>query len=180
MRILVERSVESLALLHGALLAGTKKVIGWTVSPPANLKVPIEIQSGKRKTKRKVRYDFLTPDQQIRFLVDSYIPKVLRVNIARGVVTFEQNKSGNIHLHGIFYDEGIQNDYAMTSLRKNVMQTGLCMVIAGTNKNRHRVLNYIHFLEDINKWIEYLMKDVDLHDYPIYYFSDTYIVPHVV
>lgn len=143
------------------------KAVGWTVSLPTKFKVPqMTTQGGRRLRKIDVAWCFLTPNQQIVYLTEKYL-KIIESYVEKYLAVFELNKAGCVHMHLICYDSGIQNDYALASLRANIRQEPLCMKIAGSNMNRHRVLNFIHWISDVPKWIEYMQKDLDKHDYPI-------------
>lgn len=153
----VRRSVDSLGI------STDLKCVGWTVAVPDSLILParyITISKtsilGKSRL-TKYRYRDLTPYQQYHFLTSYYLPSVVCPHIAKGVGVPELTKSGNVHLHMICQDE-LKTSLDLWTLRKSVDQCHLARTITkGVNTAR---LNYIHYLEDVNEWILYMMKDL--------------------
>lgn len=146
----------------------TPKFVGWTVSLPDRHKVSVFTTMGGRKYKKvQLEWRFLTPAQQINYFIDTYLKSVVAPYVQKSIVVFEQNKSGMIHMHMLCYDAGIQNDYSLTSLRANVRQEGICLSMAGSNMEKHKHLNFIHWVENVPEWIQYMQKDIELHDYPV-------------
>lgn len=141
--------------------------IGWTINIAPQFKVPLMFSLGTLKSKQKVRWDFLTPDQQINYYTTTYFPKVVKPYFDKYYATFEQTKAGNIHAHLLCYDPVYTNDYDLTALRKWVRQVPTCIKHAGQSMIRHRALNFIHYTSKPAEWVDYMMKDVDLHTYPI-------------
>lgn len=163
-----EKRVIPLGILHAPSVDSTKKFIGWTINIPTKYKVSVTMVQGRHRKNVKLCWEYLTHEQQDSFLLN-FCRSVIGSHISDFIFVYEQTKAGNLHVHAICYDDQVQNDYALTSLRKSVAQSVPCVRIAGTNMNKHRYLNYIHFLEDIEEWIEYLQKDLLEHDLPIYY-----------
>jgi hypothetical protein len=146
------------------------RLIGWTISLPPSFKVKTLMRVGAKKVtqSQKVKWEFLTPNQQITYYQETYLPTIVCAYGQMVYVAFELNKRGMVHAHCLFYDSGIQNEYALTNLRAMVRQEYLCMQMVGSNMTKHMALNHIHFLDKgVDPWIEYLMKDIEKNNYPL-------------
>lgn len=161
-------SVIDLGILRPSLWNPTKKYIGWTVSLPTRFKLARVLTNGRAKKRVPIKWEFLTPNQQLSFFEDTYIPKVIQPHVDNGIIVFEQTKQGNLHMHIMLHDDAYQNEYDMTALRASIRQSGVCIKISGFNMANHRRLNYIHYLEDAEGWKDYLNKDQSKHEFPIY------------
>lgn len=144
------------------------KFIGITVSIPTRWKTKVLAQSASGRSKMvPLAWQFLKPQQQYDFFIEEYIPKVLQKYLDTMIIVFERNKAGCLHIHLIAYDEHIQNDYDMDCLRASIRQSYLPMSMVGSNMNKHKVLNFIHYIEDVGEWLKYMSKDESQHEYDI-------------
>lgn len=143
----------------------TTQYVGWTVSLPDKFMVPITATQKGRMCKVKVRWTTLLPEEQINYFKHEYIPKVVCPFVEKVMCVFEMNKHGNIHVHCVC--SGIHNDYQLCGLRKIVAREQICMNIVGMNQKKHLHLNYIHWLEDLEDWLQYMQKDILKHLYPL-------------
>ena len=144
--------VVDLGILH-EIPPDCTTLIGWTINIPTKFKVQVTIVNGKRRAKRSVCWEYLTHEQQVSYLTN-YIRSVIGSHVSECIAIFEQTKQGNLHVHAICYDPTINNSYHLSALRKSVSQHIIPLKIAGTNLNRHRYLNYIHFLQDVDEWLD--------------------------
>lgn len=137
------------------------KAIGFTIAIPSKAKIPTRIKrtlkSGKVVTDTAmIAYQALTPHQQYEFLIEHYVPHVVTPFIDVGVCVPELTQNNNVHLHILGCDKNIVDEYDMKTLR---CQVGQCLATRKLTKNNNVNLNYIHYLQDVPKWIEYLQKD---------------------
>lgn len=138
-------------------------VLGWSIAIPDKYLCNVTIHNKKDK----IPYQYLPPDKQYEFMI-KYIEEVVTPNVVAGRVSFELNKSGQLHSHIICVIGGSQTTkhYDITCLRKGLLYNSFVKRIT-KGRNAHR-LNYIHDLTDINSWIEYLDKDIGKTPYPYY------------
>lgn len=173
-RTLFKGETRDVEKIHGTLLGGVslgnippRKPIGWTVSIPTRHCVPVVAKFNERKARKaKLRWEYLTPTQQCDYLLNTYIKTIVSPYVESLLGVFELNKNGHVHLHMICY--GIDNDYQLSALRSKVRQEPLAIQMVGHNMTKHKHLNFIHFLEDVPKWIQYMQKDIDKNPLPVY------------
>jgi len=143
----------------------TTQYVGWTVSLPDKFMVPITATQKGRMCKVKVRWTTLLPEEQINYFKYEYLPKVVCPFVEKVMCIFEMNKHGNIHAHCVCM--GIYNDYQLCGLRKLVAREQICINIVGMNQKKHLHLNYIHWIEQLEDWLQYMQKDILKHMYPL-------------
>lgn len=150
-------------------LPKTTQYVGWTINLPDSFMVPkIATQKGKL-CKVKVKWTSLLQKEQIDYLRFEYIPKVVCGYTDKALCVFELTKKGNVHAHLLV--TGIYNDYQLMEMQRSVAREHICVNIVGTNPNKQRHLNYIHWLTSLDDWLEYLQKDIEKHTYPILLFQ---------
>lgn len=118
--------------------------------------------------KQEWPFELLTPDQQrdvyIKILREVYLPLCERIDYC-----FEFTKKLELHCHGLLVltDTYDLYNYNLATIRKRVMQHPL---IVKTNKgSKHSIItnNYIHGCDDLTKWSDYLLKDINKTPYKI-------------
>lgn len=168
-RLSDSKDVKEVALALGISAAPPdgRKQIGWTIAMDPSLKILL-------KPRGTITYGQLTPLQQYRFLLEKYIPTVVAPFVDYGVIVPELQKNGNIHLHLICSDDVVKGKMVdIISLQKTVGQTTFVRKITKGKKQKEVVLNYIHYLDNIDEWMNYMNKDElkDDNRFGIYYFS---------
>lgn len=132
-----------------------KQVLFCTVSPPPNLKIRTKV--AKRQCVR--RYDELPQGTQLdfclRLIEHLYLPYCSKGEL---LMTWELNKSGNVHIHMLIYDEYSQNDYSLHLFRRSIKADDLTRRILGT-KSHNDYMNNIVICNDVAATIEYMCKD---------------------
>lgn len=139
------------ALGISAAPADGHRNIGITIAVPVNLKIPL-VPRGH------IQYGSLTPKQQYQFIIEKYIPTVITPFVDYGVIIPELHKSGNIHVHLLCYDDDIKDEIDMITLQKKIGQTTMVHKICKGKKNAEIHLNYVHYLDNTEKWLDYLSK----------------------
>lgn len=150
-----------LGTLRRNMLSSSKDgAYGWTVSLSDKMRIlrkDIRPSPPSLRT-RFLKWGVLTIDQQINFFI-SYIDtlkKCLLFPACTGLDgSFELTKAGNVHLHLIVYSSTPKLDVLI--LRRLVAQHKICQVLH-MGKNMVK-LNFIHELESVTEWIDYLLKD---------------------
>lgn len=159
--------VEYLLAVSTSLGIGTNGIFGWTINIPTNHRVKC-LMRGK---KHLVRWEYLTPAQQFKYLRDIYLPLVVKFHCAKAIGVVELTQKGNMHVHLFCQCDTMQNEYDMWSTRKSLLQNDRVMEIAKCNPKSGKILNYVHFLTDWEDWIVYLSKDLSKHEYPLFVIS---------
>lgn len=149
-----------------ALGIGMAGFYGWTISLPSKALIRAVVNTGTCFKPFKLRWEQCTPFQQIRYLIDTYLPKVVSGLVDVAIAVPEITQAGNIHLHLLCHHATVTNEYGINDIRKSVLQNMVCIRFHKMKKNAIMALNYIHLLNDVDKWIEYMSKDLDKHDYP--------------
>lgn len=139
---------------------------GWTISLPTGDFFRMSISNGIHYETFKMRWGNCTPTQQLQYLKDTYLPRVVSPSVDVAMAVPELTNNGNIHLHLLCYNTQLKNEYDMATIRKDVLQNPLSVRFHKMRKNAITALNYIHFIEDIEDWICYMSKDLDKHEYP--------------
>lgn len=141
----------------------TDSLIGWTINLPYDTpvivpEVFIRRSGSPSKRERKIKYKDCTPYQQIKYLIDDYLPKVVTPLLDRGIGIFEVTKQGMIHVHIAAVSEGITDKIDLITLQRTVSQLLLVRKLT-KGVTRQGTCNYIHFVSERDKWIEYLEKE---------------------
>lgn len=147
-------SVDSLGISTPKNMDPGLLAIGWTISIRDQCKVPVSSLRNK-----KLYWGTLTPSQQYSYLSNTYIPTVVNRYVTQYECHFELNKRGNVHAHLLVYIQSHpgHEEYDLRCLQKSVSQNRLVVSMASISTRKH--LNYIHMLNDINEWTEYIRKD---------------------
>lgn len=155
--------------------------IAFTITIPPLAKIPLQISrtmsSGRVKTETvKTAYKAMTNEQQVKFLIDVYIPHVVTPFLDRGIIVPELHKSGLIHMHIIAQDDSIKDEYDMRNLRCSVNQ---CLAVRNLRNKfaSDYVMNNITYC--VNKTpegeLEYMSKsrkDMNERGYPFWCFKN--------
>lgn len=134
----------------------------WTTSLPDNRKVKPKLPS----------WQFMKPDQQYRYYIDTYIPQVIKPCVDGYFIAFELNKKGQLHIHGsvwISNPKDYSPEFWLTNLRKEVLHLPIVGRLSQNNARRAVNLNHI-CLDDRGTWDEYIIKDLGKTPYdPVYW-----------
>lgn len=138
-------------------------VIGWTINLPYDVPVIIPeryitLNGKSNKRERKIKYKDCTPLQQVKYLIEYYLPRVVTPLLERGVGVFELTAKGEVHCHIMAIDPAITDTVDLITLRKKVSQLLVVRKITKGN-SRQGSCNYIHYVDCVQSWIEYLQKD---------------------
>jgi len=144
----------------------------FTIAISPKVKVPVNINSDKfldGKKKDMIPYGSCTQKVQHDILCHYFEQTYLRYleKDAYYCVIAEHHKSGDVHVHGLIIDKGLQNRYDLDCFRKTINEHAntkrLCI---GGNT---RYMNNIVICDDEKKTIAYLEKDMIMSwkHYPI-------------
>lgn len=125
----------------------TAPPIGVTLAIPARLKV------------QNRSYCMMSPDNQYRWLISTYVPKGITHLFNCGIIVPEFHKQGRIHLHMMCWDRSfIDNAYHLNQLRSDVNNTMVAYTIHKGDLSNAVHLTDVHTLDKPLEWIEYLNK----------------------
>lgn len=141
-----------------------KNVIGITIAIPTDWPCKLiatkHLKYGKIKKETIHRkYGTLPPEIQYGYLINTYIPQAITPFVERGIVIPELTKKGNIHAHLICYSPDIQTTIDMITLQRTIYSSIIVRQMTGGKIERHKYLNFIHFLKDVSEWVDYMRKD---------------------
>lgn len=141
-------------LVQHAKIEGTKPLF-ITISPPARSKVDV-VMNGRT---RKIPYGSLSQKIQCSH-IQNYFKKVYLpiCPYSQYVFVFEHNKQGNVHAHGILYDDNIDTQYDLDCLRRTINSHRVTMKYTTFNKAVY--FNNIVFCDNVDETTQYLNKDL--------------------
>lgn len=127
--------------------------MAWTVSIPDGY-----TPKGKRGSLPVAPWCHLPPSKQVEFFKDVYIPTVIKHITNSYYFVFEQNKAGNIHMHGLCYVPSLYPSLDLREIQQTLKFVRLVQQIVG---RRQRYINLNHIVEcnRLGEWIDYLNKD---------------------
>lgn len=156
----IRRADLVIARRHLMGLSEKYQYYAWTINIPTNHLIPrVDIRPSPPSLRIKnLRYRMLNVDQQINYL-NKFIRELFTCCLfpehEGATFYFELNSSGNIHAHGIVFTTTSNLD--IVNVRKLCLQHRTCQRIhLGRNEMR---LNYIHPIDNVREWIEYITKD---------------------
>lgn len=169
-----------------------KRLVGWTIALPPNtiiqIKERIQRAYDVKVVTRRVKYIEASLRDQYHWLKTVYLPSVATTRFSQGLFIPELHKEKKgeglrIHLHGICFDDGIQDRLDFDTTMKSVNTSALVQgIFRKRTKKPYHALNHMFMIKDIPAWIEYLSKDTELHEQPgieMILFGKPYEVPDI-
>lgn len=136
--------------------------IGFTVNLPTGYLIRDKL--GKART-----WQAMGPRDQIPWFINEYHPRIIAPFIQRGIIVFELTKQRCIHFHMICWDETVVAEIDMAELTHSINNCVLTKSINSGRNAKPQVLNFVHFLKDVDDWIGYLKKEqYKFKDRPFY------------
>lgn len=124
-----------------------------------------------RKKVRQLKWGLMTSLEQYRYFYHVYIPSVVAPLVTEGTFVTETSEDGRIHVHCLLrtdfeddemYDEGAMlRDLRLGFVRNRLVHSLVDSLKLKNDDKRMAVykrLNYVHYLEDVPAWIEYMEK----------------------
>lgn len=156
-----ERRRELLSSLRFQLMHNHQNSYCWTINIPTNYKVQVKDVHPAVINKRLkiIKYDDLTPIQQIYWLKNKYLRHVF--SETHFSAFFELTDAGNVHAHCIVNTIYENRDFAVSMAQKWCRQYSIVQHITANCKGAGTRLNYIHTWDKkgLKQWIDYITED---------------------
>ena len=140
-------------------LAGEgKQIIFATISPNPNVKIPVTRRFNGKKINAKMPYGKLPQRNQYEYCIRMLRSAYNYSHEVKIYGTWELNKSGNVHLHLLFYDPNIQSKTELEIFRRDVLNSEL--VLKNLSKKLVDYCNNIVYVNDgVSDRLLYMDKD---------------------